>query len=139
MKHIESNSREWRKKVGADGELTACKYLYTKGYSILCRNYRKKWGEIDIIVEKKGEIRFIEVKTVAHEMLESFNAESVSDVYRPEDNVHPKKLDRLRRTVETYLAEMNVSDETEWGIDLVVVYLDPVNRVAKVRLIPDIY
>lgn len=51
------------KKLGKKGEDIACDYLINKGHKILERNYRTKFGEIDIISEYKNKIVFIEVKT----------------------------------------------------------------------------
>lgn len=33
------------------------------GYTVLCKNFRTRWGEIDIIAEKNTKIYFFEVKT----------------------------------------------------------------------------
>ncbi|MBP3372886.1 MAG: YraN family protein [Clostridia bacterium] len=51
------------KKVGAQGEQRACEYLEQKGYSILHRNFRTPYGEIDIIAQKGQMLCFVEVKT----------------------------------------------------------------------------
>ncbi len=37
----------------------AARYLVSNGYTITCRNYRKKYGEIDIIVEKDQHLVFV--------------------------------------------------------------------------------
>ena len=58
------NKANARKAVGEIGEEIACQFLERKGFKILERNYRKPWGEIDIIAEKDGVIRFVEVKAV---------------------------------------------------------------------------
>ena len=46
------NKDEKRKEVGRIGEQVACSFLVRKGYTIIDRNYRKPWGEIDVIAEK---------------------------------------------------------------------------------------
>ena len=51
------------KKVGAQGEQRACEYLEQKGYSILHRNFRTPYGEIDIIAQMGQMLCFVEVKT----------------------------------------------------------------------------
>lgn len=45
------------------GEDAACVYLKRKGYRIIERNFRRGYGEIDIIALKKRTLVFIEVKT----------------------------------------------------------------------------
>ncbi|NLN41910.1 MAG: YraN family protein [Clostridiales bacterium] len=52
-----------RKKLGHWGEQQACKYLESKGYVILDKNYRCRLGEIDLIALDGGCLVFIEVKT----------------------------------------------------------------------------
>lgn len=45
------------------GEDKACDYLKKLGFKIIERNFRKGYGEIDIIALDKGILVFIEVKT----------------------------------------------------------------------------
>lgn len=49
-------------EFGKSAETTAADFLKTQGYKILERNYRTKFGEIDIIALDKKVICFIEVK-----------------------------------------------------------------------------
>ena len=48
--------------TGALGEELARQFLARKGFHIITMNYRKPYGEIDIIAEKSGVVRFVEVK-----------------------------------------------------------------------------
>lgn len=43
-------------------EKRAANYLRKKGYTILCGNYRTRFGEVDIIAEKGDIVAFVEVK-----------------------------------------------------------------------------
>src|SRR3989344_3890108 len=52
-------------KIGEIGENLAIKFLMKHGFTILDRNYTKKWGEIDIVAEKESKIHFVEVKSVS--------------------------------------------------------------------------
>jgi putative endonuclease len=45
------------------GENKACEYIKKLGFKILERNYRKTYGEIDIIAIERNVLCFIEVKT----------------------------------------------------------------------------
>lgn len=101
-----------------------------RGFAILGRNYSKKWGEIDIIARKNGVLRFIEVKTVSRENTDSISHEK--DDYMPEENVHPWKLKRLYRAIESYLWEKKL-EEDEWQIDVLAVFLDEGRKKARVR------
>ena len=124
-------------KIGEIGENIAVKFLMKHGFFIIERNYTKKSGEIDVIAEKEGKLYFIEVKSVARETLENVIHETLNN-YRPEDNMHPWKLKRLSRTIQTYLLSEKIPDEKEWQVDLLVVYLDIKNKKARVKVVKDI-
>ena len=130
-----------KQKIGRIGEDIAVKYLGNKGFTIIERNYRKKYGEIDIIAKKGTILHFIEVKTVSHENFVCFSGENVSretDHYRPEDNIHPYKLKRLARTIQVYLLEKFSKKEPEWQFDAITVRLDRETRRAKVKFLENI-
>lgn len=126
-----------KQKTGEIGENIACRFLVKHDFSILDRNYTKKWGEIDIVAEKGNKLYFIEVKSVSRETLEDVPHETQDD-YRAEDNMHPWKMKRLSRTIQTYLISKKIPDEKEWQVDLLIVYLDLKNKKAKVKVEEDI-
>ena len=127
-----------KQKIGEIGENIAVKFLVKHLFSILDRNYTKKWGEIDIVAEKEGKLYFIEVKSVSRPDLESVTRETL-DQYNPEDNMHPWKLKRLARTIQTYLLSKNVDEkEIDWQVDLLVVFLSLKDKSAKIKVVKDI-
>ncbi|MFQ5661662.1 MAG: YraN family protein [Candidatus Paceibacteria bacterium] len=130
-----SKSKTDKQKVGEVGENVACRFLVKQGFEVIERNYWKKWGEIDVIVKKDSILHFIEVKTVSCENLDSVTHET--DAYKPEDNVHPWKLKRLSRTIQTYLLE-KVSDDPDWQFDIIAIYLDMKSKKAKISFLEDI-
>ena len=121
-------------KTGELGEEIAYKYLLGKGFLILERNYTKKWGEIDIIAEKGDIIYFIEVKSVSCETLPDLNDPNRK---RPEENMHPWKMKRLSRTIETYLIQ-NRAGNRPWQFDVALVFIDIKNRKARVKILENI-
>lgn len=121
-----------RKRVGMLGESIAATYLEGKGFKILTRNFRKPWGEIDIIAEKGGTVRFVEVKTVSRETLPDVTRESEDANYRPEEMVHEAKLRKVARTAELYMSD--TGDSREFQIDVVGVFLVERLRKARCRL-----
>lgn len=132
MKNFVSDSQ----KIGKLGEDIACKFLMKHGFSILERNYTKKWGEIDIIAKKNDKYYFIEVKSKSVKTL--INPQTgFGDYGRPEDNMHYWKLKRLSRTVQTYLIHNKIGN-TPWQFDLLVVYMDLSKRTARVRVVENI-
>lgn len=68
------------RRFGNLAEDFACMFLVKNGYSIVDRNYLKKWGELDIVAKKGATFHFIEVKSslsrenVTHETLVSSNS-----------------------------------------------------------------
>lgn len=115
-----------KRRLGDMGENIACDFLVNKGFEIVERNYLRKWGEIDIIAKKTGLIHFVEVKSVTRE---TFG-------YRPEDNMHPWKLKRLSRAIQTYLLDRKL--DCDWQLDLITVKMDHATRKARVELIENI-
>lgn len=124
-----------KQRIGEAGENFASAYLEANGYTVIERNYLKKWGEIDIIAKRKGKLHFVEVKSVTRKF---DSVTHVTGKYRPEDNMHPWKLQRLSRAVQSYLLDRNVSDETDWQFDLITVYLDKNKGLIKTELLEDI-
>lgn len=119
-----------RKEVGRIGESVAADFLTRKGFTIIDRNYRKPWGEIDIIAEKAGIVRFVEVKTVSRENVHDVTREK--NTYRPEEMVHAAKLSKIARTAELYMNTKR--DMREYQIDVVGVLLSMTSRRARCRL-----
>lgn len=113
--------------VGEMGERLAARLLKEKGFTIVDRNYRKKWGEIDIVAEKDCVIHFVEVKAIT----------SKGD-YMPEDNVRLWKKQRLSRVIRTYLLDKKISDDTEFQIDVIAVRLDFETKKATIRLVESV-
>jgi putative endonuclease len=118
-----------KRQFGDIGEELATQYLKQKGYKILERNWRQKWGELDIVAAKVSgiflskikEIVFAEVKTVKD-----------GDTAFAAQKVHRWKQERLIRTAQTYLAKNNLSS-LPWRIDVLLVDFDPQTNAPKIE------
>lgn len=127
-------------QIGKIGEDLACLFLKKHGYAVINRNYWKKWGEIDIVAQRGRDLRFVEVKTVSRNYVTREMLAKNSDDYEPEDNIHPWKRQRLRRVIETYLLdkEDEISEETDWQVDVISVYIDREGNELKIEWLEDV-
>lgn len=58
-------------RTGKIGEQQAAEYLEAEGYEIICRNFRNRRGEIDLIAEKDTTIIFFEIKYLENQAFEN--------------------------------------------------------------------
>ncbi len=77
---------------GKAGEREAAQFLQREGFTIREKNFRTKKGEIDLIVEKEGELSFVEVKAWSSPGYESL-----------EKSVDTKKQNRIIYASKVYL------------------------------------
>ena len=77
---------------GRAGEDMAAGSLQGQGWTILERNYRSRWGEIDIVARRGPDIAFVEVK--------SWSSMAQSEL---EHSVTLRKRQRIVRTARAYL------------------------------------
>lgn len=132
-------------KIGELGEKIACKYLISKGFTILDQNITKKYGEIDILTQKENKIHFIEVKSVSVRDLSSVSHLSggtlvksgeTKDFINPAEQMHSKKQERMKRMINGYLVSENYSGE--WVVDLICVYIHHDTHRAKIKIYENI-
>jgi putative endonuclease len=125
-----------KQTVGRVGEDIACNFLERRGFDIVGRNYRKFIGEIDIIAKKDKVLHFVEVKTVSRVSIGHVQDNSG---YRAEDNIHPQKLKRLSRAINSYLSEKTGDVDCDWQCDAVIVNLFVDIKKAKVKYLENIF
>ena len=81
----------FNQEKGSAGELSAYRYLRQHGYKIVARNYRKRFGEVDLIGWDGDTLAFIEVKSrTSHTR------------GRPEEAVHRSKQKQICRVAREY-------------------------------------
>lgn len=112
-----------RTELGFVAEKIAGEFLEKRGYKILARNYRKPWGEIDIVCEKEGIIVFVEVKA---------NKSTIAG-FEPELRADWRKMAKVERTAETFLAAKKYNSDQEWQLDVISVSFDKGRGTAKIK------
>jgi len=89
-----------KKALGNKGEELAETFLKKQGYRILDKNYRTRWGEIDILAQDKEEIVLVEVKTKTNSQF----GEPVEEI----DYFKRKKLCQLAQAISQKHPESNI-------------------------------
>jgi len=110
-------------QLGKWGEDKAAEYLQNKGYKILERNFKRKWGELDIVAQKEKTIIFCEVKTIAKQ--------NEDEPFFPEDEINEKKEKQLIKMVQIYLSYKKISPETPCQIDIIAI--EAINSEPNIR------
>lgn len=101
------------------GERQAESFLQKKGFRILCRNYRAANSEIDLIVKKGNETRFVEVKT-----------RQGSDFDNALEAVHWHKQRHILKAAAHYLSQLPDPD-IPVSLDVVAVCVEGTNVLIK--------
>jgi putative endonuclease len=87
-------SADPRHHLGRAGERLAAEHLERLGYSIVARNHRTRYGEIDLIVADRDTLVFVEVKTRRGRG-------------RPWDALDERKQHQVRRMGIAYMSEVD--------------------------------
>ncbi len=116
--HSRSNNRD----KGARGEDLATACLKKEGYRIVERNYRCRFGEIDIIAMDNGDVVFVEVKG---RQSDTFGA--------PEEAIGPTKQKKISKAALHYLQEKGLTGHNA-RFDVVAIRFMPQDtRVQLIR------
>ncbi len=100
--------KDTRKRLGALGESLAAELLKKKGMTILARNWRCRFGEIDIIAQDGRTLVVVEVKT-----------RRGAQAGPPEEGVDARKQAQLCRLAQYYVEQVNWKEEVR--LDIVAV------------------
>lgn len=109
------------KQIGDQGEDLAATELERVGYKILGRNFRTRFGEIDIIAKDGEVLAFVEVKAKSSDYFGSAG-EMITRV----------KLKKIIKAAEIYLLEN--SPHCNWRIDAVLLNSDNIEIIKNITL-----
>jgi putative endonuclease len=88
-----------RLRLGERGETMACDELESRGYAIVERRFRTRFGEIDVVANDGGTLVFVEVKT-----------KTDSDFSDPVESVTKRKQQRLVSMAEQFVAHHGITE-----------------------------
>jgi putative endonuclease len=117
-------SNDARHRLGALGEQLAADHLIRRGFQIVERNYRTRWGELDIVAYDGETIAFVEVKT----------RRMSSPERDPLESVRWNKRSRIRKMAGRWLIERTsrpYADELRF--DAIGVTFDPSGRLVGIE------
>lgn len=101
---------DYRKIWGLSGESIALAYLEERGFRLIERNWNCRLGEIDLIVERNGETRFIEVKL-----------RRTTEFGYPESSITRTKLRHLARAIECWMKAQR-TPPIRYQVDAIAIY-----------------
>ncbi len=116
-KNEEKDRMNYRVALGRCGEEFAAQTLRLDGYIILEKNFRCRFGEIDIIAEKDGRLLFTEVKT-----------RRTANFGRPVEAVDRRKIQHIRKAAFYWLRENREKNYMSFSFQVIEVM---VNRVEN--------
>jgi putative endonuclease len=104
---------------GNIAEERGCEYLRNQGFRIIDRNVYNRFGEIDIIAIHKDVIHFVEVK-------------SAMSYEQAVNNITRAKLQKLNRTIQTYLQQKRLS--LDYCIDALIITDNEIEWIENITL-----
>ena len=106
-------------RIGVLGENIACDFLFKKRFKIVQRNFKARYGELDIIAIHKKTLVFIEVKTRTSLRFGT-----------PEEAITPRKLHELVQTAQYYVI-LHPELPTLMRIDVIGIMMDEITEEVQ--------
>jgi putative endonuclease len=117
-------SPDVRQRLGRLGEQLAAEHLVRRGFQVLERNYRTRWGELDIIAYDGNTLAFCEVKT--RRLREGHPG--------PLEAVRGVKRSRIRKMAGRWLIERTERPYANvLRFDAIGVTLDPSGKLVRIE------
>lgn len=117
-----NSSQQNTRRIGKDKESSSIKYLKSRGYKFLDKNFTISGGEIDLIMRDSEFIVFIEVK--------SLHKNSSFSIY---ETLPPRKKRFLKRAINQWLLRNNCMDQT-WRVDFIGITGDRIEHFKFIDL-----
>jgi putative endonuclease len=113
-------STDLRHHLGRAGEDAAAAHMQRLGYSVVARNHRTRFGEVDLICLGYGFLVFVEVKTRRGRG-------------SPWDALGVEKQGRVRRMAISYLSETDRPSSANLRFDAIGIVFDARGRLVSLE------
>ena len=105
--------------LGARAEDTACEYLQNQGLKLKDRNYRTRRGEIDLVMQSKDTIIFVEVRY-----------RSSNQYGSPGDSITLAKRQKIIAAAQEYLISQGYGSDTPTRVDAILITPPPAGHLS---------
>lgn len=109
---------------GTQGETIAAEYLVKQGFKIIEKNFRTKWGEIDLVATHNNKLIFVEVKLKVGDKFGS-----------PEEMIGWAKIKQVRRASQLYLlTKKDIAAKYEmYRVDAVCIVMNTSGEIDRIN------
>ena len=102
-----NNQQTFHQEFGRYGEDLAARFCRQHHFKIIARNYKCRFGEIDVIAERDGVVHFIEVKNRSKDLIPGRYA------------VNAGKQRHIRNAAQNYLMQHNLTNTCSVSFDVI--------------------
>ena len=99
---------DYRLKFGRKAENLALRYLLKQDLTLLERNFRSRFGEIDLIMQQNNTIIFVEVR-----------ARKTDTFLHPAESIDYRKRARIRKTSQVYMHKTAAWNRFDMRFDVI--------------------
>ncbi|UOD34927.1 YraN family protein [Deferribacteraceae bacterium V6Fe1] len=103
---------------GKKGEELALNYLKNNGYELIEKNFKSKFGEIDLVMKDGEVVVFVEVK---YRLSEDYGS--------PKDAVTYGKIKKIIKTAEYFIVKNNLN--SLYRFDVVSIFKDNIEHIKN--------
>jgi putative endonuclease len=113
--------------LGQRGETLAAQALQRHGFTLVDRNWRCPYGEVDLVMRLGEHIYFVEVRT-----------RHTTAYPAPEHSLRPSKLSRMETVARAYLGAHHPEAESIWHVSFVAVATSRAGQLQRITFYPSV-
>ena len=98
----------YRSEFGRMAEDLALRFLQKHDMTLLERNFRSRFGEIDLIMQENNTIIFVEVRSRKNKAF-----------LHPAETIDSSKRNKIRRTSQVFMQRTSAGNRYDWRFDVI--------------------